>query len=308
MDEFNLMLLKISTGLRPNDLEKLIFFCDIEESCKANITSGLHLFTRLRHDQRINKDNVAFLKDLLYTIKRRDLVSHVETFEDVEKTSVSDENAKLDETSLREMNPVSMSNQHEKIGLENIESPSALCDKSPFAQILHPKSLDSGGTNTTPCCTVHWPCLTMSCYKIHFCYVILIVLYLLAIIIVSLLWYGNVPVVSERLSKEASVYRSGKFVIVAVILTFPIILTIVFFARKYHKKRRVTARRTSITSGHLGLANYEHAVPMLGNTIINPNCELEIIRDEQTSSAENLPNNLTRREMEPFLPAPQSKS
>ena len=125
-------------------------------------------------------------------------------------------------------------------------------------------------------------------------------LYLLAIIIVSLLWYGNVPIVSDHLSKEASVYNSGKFVIVALILTFPIILAIVFFARKYYKKRRVTARRTASTSVHLGLVKNEHSVPiMLGNT--NPNCELEITRDEQTSFEENLPTNLTPREMDPFL-------
>ena len=139
----------------------------------------------------------------------------------------------------------------------------------------------------------------MSCYKIHFCYVILTLLYLLAIIIVSLLWYGNVPILSEQLSKEASVYNSRKFVIAAVILTFPIFLLIAFLARKYWKKQHVTTGRTASTSVDLGMTKNEHSVPILGN--INPNSELEIIRDEQTSSAGDVPTNLTPREMDPFL-------
>ena len=86
MDKFNLILLKISNDLRQNDLEKLIFFCKIEESCKADITSGLHLFTRLCHGQHTSEENVACLKDILNAIERIDLVNHVETFEGVEKT------------------------------------------------------------------------------------------------------------------------------------------------------------------------------------------------------------------------------
>ena len=308
MDEFNLMLLKISNDLRPNDLEKLIFFCKIEESCKANITSGLHLFTRLCHGQRISEDNVAYLKDILNAIERIDLVNHVETFEGVEKTPprernpFSDENARLDETSPGEMNPVSRSNQQENIAVENIESPSALSGENPVAQIL-PQTPSDEGTNTAPCCAVNWPCLTMSCYKIHFCYVILIVLYLLAIIIVSLLWYGNVPIVSDHLSKEASVYNSGKFVIVALVLTFPIILAIVFFARKYYKKRRVTAGRTASTSvdpGYPMVATNEDSVPPVVGRINATASDLET-SDEHTSSASNLRSNLTTRDTEPIL-------
>ena len=116
-----------------------------------------------------------------------------------------------------------MNNQQENVAVENVESPNALSGENP-SQIL-PQTSSGEGTNTAPCCAVNWPCLTMSCYKIHFCYVILIVLYLLAIIIVSLLWYGNVPIVSDHLSKEASGYNSGKMVIVTLILTFPIILS-----------------------------------------------------------------------------------
>jgi hypothetical protein len=278
-DKFNVMLLKISSDLHPKDLEQLIYICKIEESRKANITSGYHLFTHLRHDRRISEDNVAYLKDILNTIRRCDLVHHVERFEGVgiTNTGFSHENAVLNKTPSGEMNRNSTSNQREIYGVENIER-----SGNPFVKIL-PQSLSGGGTNTTPCCAVNWPCVSMSCYKIHICYVILIVLYILAIVIVSLLWYAHVPMVSEHLREESSVYDSGKFVIIAIILTIPIFLLIVFFARKYWKKRHVT--RTASTSVDPDVAmktkNEDSVTSVVANVNPNCNCDLEL-GDEHT--------------------------
>ena len=303
MDKFNILLHQISRDLHPNDLESLIYICKIEESRKANITSGHHLFTLLRHDCRISEDNVAYLKEILKTINRRDLVHLVQTFEGLE-TSDSDENDILEPTSSKEMNPISKPNQRDNRVVKSIESSSALYGDSCVVKILpRQESTHNEGTNLIPCCTVNWFCLKMTCYKIHFCYVILIVLFLLAIIVVSLSWYANVPKVSEHLNAERSVYDSGKFVIIALIVTFPIFLLIVFFARKYWKKRRDTTVTSAPVQGVAMMTRNEDPVqPVVGQ--INPNCERETTietNDEQRTSGSNVENNLTTGDTDPIL-------
>jgi hypothetical protein len=189
MEKFNVLLQKISRDLNPNDLEDLVHICLIEESRKATITSGHHLFTHLRHNRRISEENVDYLKEILNAIHRRDLVSLVERFEGLETTDVGQiVNVKSEPTTSTEMSPVSNKpfNQRHFVnrGVENIQRSIAVCDDGCQIQISR-----EGTNQMIPCCVVNWPCLQISCHKIHFCYVILTLIFILAIITTALCWF-----------------------------------------------------------------------------------------------------------------------
>lgn len=307
MEKFNKLLHQISSALDPKDLENLIHICRIEESRRAAITSGHHLFDHLRHDCRISEDNVVYLKKILNTIKRRDLVHRVERFEGLETADsggiVVEADPIPEPTTSPKMNPLPKPNQPDNFNRGFVvEGSSAMWgDTDRNVQILVSEGI------LRPCCVVYCPCVKMSCYKIHFCYVILIVLFLLAIIITSLFWYANVPKVSEHLNTESSTRNSGKFIVIALIVTFPIFLLIVFFARKYWKNRHDAAvvylnastPRTITRVRNVGtMAKSEDLAPPVVAQI-NPNCELEINDVRRTSG--RYVRNLTTGDTEPML-------
>ncbi|CAB4008425.1 FAS-associated death domain [Paramuricea clavata] len=313
MEKFNGLLNEISRDLNPKDLEDLVHICRIEESRKPTITSGHHLFNHLRQKRSISEDNVNYLKEILNAIHRRDLVSLVERFEGLE-TLTTDigriiADVKSEPTTSTEMSPVSIKpfNQQDFVnrGVENIQRSSAVCDDGCQIQIA-----DREGTNQIPCCVVYWPCLQMSCYKINFCYVILTVIFILAIITTALCWFADVPRVSEHLKSEESVRNSGIFVIIALILIFPIFMLIVFFARKYWKRHQNNAVNPVVYSntraGTLVAAdvatvaeNEEDPGPSVMPQT-NPSCEVEI-SEEQTTSGSYVGQNSTIGEAVPFL-------
>ena len=314
MEEFNVLLNDISRDLNPKDLEDLVHICRIEESRKPTITSGHHLFTHLRHKRRISEENVDYLKHILNAIHRRDLVSLVERFEGLETLTtdigriIADVKPEL--TASPEISPVSKPFHQQVIvsrGVENIQRSSAVCDDGCQIQIAGRE-----GTNQIPCCVVNWPCLQMSCYKINFCYVILTVIFILAIIITALCWFADVPKVSEHLKSDKSVRNSGIFVIIALILAFPMFMLIVFFVRKYWKSHQnnavnpVVFSNANTPAGTLVAAdvatvaeNEEDPGPSVVPQI-NPSCEVEM-SEEQTTCGSYVGQNITIGEAEPFL-------
>ena len=305
MEKFNVLLQKISRDLNPNDLEDLVHICLIEESRKATITSGHHLFTHLRHNRRISEENVDYLKEILNAIHRHDLVSLVERFEGLETTDVGQiVNVKSEPTTSTEMSPVSIKpfNQRHFVnrGVENIQRSIAVSDDGCQIQISRE------GTNQIPCCVVNWPCLQISCHKIHFCYVILTLIFILAIITTALCWFADVPKVSEHLKSEESVRNSGIFVIIALILAFPIFMFIVFFARKCWKRRQenavifsTAANTPASTQVAADVAKNEDSGPSVVLQI-NPSCEDEM-NDEPTTCGSYIGNIITTRDTEPIL-------
>ncbi|KAM9302131.1 FAS-associated death domain protein [Gastrophryne carolinensis] len=83
MDEFAVMLLKISEQLRNNELKDLKFLCcdKIPKKTLESISSGTDLFTKLCELDDISRDNLDFLIKLLQHIKRNDLIAEVKKFQ-----------------------------------------------------------------------------------------------------------------------------------------------------------------------------------------------------------------------------------
>ena len=231
-NKFNVLLHEISSGLPRNDLESLVDICGIEESRKDEIKSGHKLFNFLRQDGRIEKDNVSFLIEILNTIKRRDLVHHVEKYQGLD-TTVSDDAESPIEDVISETNQASSQLNQERSNsvLKDVSETTFLEDRRGSN-----RSTTRKGANRSECCVVYWPCLEASCYKIHLCYVVLIVLFLLAITVTSVLWYADVPEVSEQLKAKRSAAKGGKFILLGLVCLFPILCIIVYYCRKRYKK------------------------------------------------------------------------
>ena len=247
MEKFNVLLHKISRDLRPDDLESLVHICGIDESRKAEVKNGHDLFKQLRHETRISEENVEYLKTILNTVKRCDLVRLVQEFEGLETTNDIEKDVNDGQTSSTDISSRPQRVQQPDNRLGGLNNEGDLMDRDGIATVeIAPcrresnRSMTSEGTNQTPCCVINWPCLKIDCYKIHFCYVILTVVFLLGIVIVALCWYSGVPNVSEHLNAESSRKNAGLYVIIALVVIFPIFMFIVFYARKCWKTRHHT--------------------------------------------------------------------
>ena len=282
--------------------------CGIEESRKANMTNGYQLFNRLRHKGLISNENVSYLKQILSTVKRRDLVRLVEEFEDPEITTKNTEAELKDfsweSTTSAEANPASKSQKRHNSG--GSSDGTAMLRYDSRVQVIPRRESNPD----IACCIVNWPCVNMSCYKIHFCYVILIVLFLLAIIITSLLWYADVPVASDHLKDKP---RSGLFVIAGLIVTFPIFLLIAYFARKYIKRResavmfsRENTSCSPVSPHFITTGKHNDPAPLVGGSQMNPNFEIEKHEEQTLTTRARLEgrtslNNTTTGDTEPIL-------
>ncbi|KAJ8340540.1 hypothetical protein SKAU_G00351730 [Synaphobranchus kaupii] len=72
----------ISSDLSPENVEEIKFLCpDIGKKRLENIKSGIQLFQCLREMEKIGPDNTQFLRYLLNTIKRADLLEILSNFE-----------------------------------------------------------------------------------------------------------------------------------------------------------------------------------------------------------------------------------
>ena len=297
MDKFNVLLHTISRDLHPDDLEGLVHICGIDESRKAEIKSGNHLFKQLCHEARISEENVEYLKRILNTVKRCDLVRLVQEFQGVETTNDIKKDVKGGQTSSTDISSRPQRNSQADNclgGLNNVEDSNAIADSdgSETFKFLHVGNrIDREGKSRIPCCTVNWSCLKMNCYKIHFCYVILVVIFSLGIIIVSLFWYAEVPKVSEHLNAEKSRKNAGLYVIIALLSIFLISLFIVFCARKYWETHHVTPVVISntqtlanrpVSRGSIIMPKNEDPVPLVALKI-NPSCEVEMGNEPTTS-------------------------
>ncbi|KAM5138055.1 FAS-associated death domain protein [Mantella aurantiaca] len=96
MDDFNVLLLKISDKLSDDELRDMKFLCKdkIPKKKMETITKPTDLFTKLMEMTEISKDNPSFLIELLQRIHRDDLTQEVKEFQtplSKEETSVEEE-------------------------------------------------------------------------------------------------------------------------------------------------------------------------------------------------------------------------
>ncbi|XP_066304106.1 FAS-associated death domain protein-like [Branchiostoma lanceolatum] len=81
--EFKKCLNEIGKKLTDEQLESLKFLCSdyIGRKRQEEIKSPLNLFQALEERDKLRYDNTSFLKEILLTEKREDLVKYIETFE-----------------------------------------------------------------------------------------------------------------------------------------------------------------------------------------------------------------------------------
>ncbi|NWU77189.1 FADD protein, partial [Onychorhynchus coronatus] len=78
------LLLSISAGLSEAEIDSMKFLCHdkITKRRRESVRSGRELFEILMEQQHIASDNLHFLRKLLEHIRRGDLVSQLEQFEE----------------------------------------------------------------------------------------------------------------------------------------------------------------------------------------------------------------------------------
>lgn len=83
MDPFLVFLNSISSRLSPDEISNLKFLCQskIGKGKLQAVKKGIDLFSILLEQQDITSCNVDFLKELLKSLKREDLVTELEHFE-----------------------------------------------------------------------------------------------------------------------------------------------------------------------------------------------------------------------------------
>ncbi|XP_048829692.1 protein FADD [Brienomyrus brachyistius] len=82
MDTFAPVLLRISDGLKTENLEAMKFLCsDIGKKKLEKVDKGIQLFQYLQEMQKIGVGNTQYLRSLLKNIKRPDLVEILDEFE-----------------------------------------------------------------------------------------------------------------------------------------------------------------------------------------------------------------------------------
>lgn len=205
-DRFRLLLHNISTRLSEKDLKSLISLCNVCESRRADIKDGMNLFENLMQRDVINNDEkVDKLKDLLKSLepKRRDLVRLVNEYQGLQATEEDD------------------------------------C--SEIVSIRHSAST-AEVDHTQPCCSIHWSCVNASFYKVHVVYVVLILIFVIAIIICCVLWYGNVPRISKHLDADEDLKNAGIYIIIAIVFVcFPVSIFCVCCGRRYYQRNKTPA-------------------------------------------------------------------
>ncbi|NWY31529.1 FADD protein, partial [Pheucticus melanocephalus] len=93
VDRFLSLLLSISSGLSPAEVNAMKFLCRdiIKKGKRETVQVGLELFSILMEQQVIAPDRLGFLKELLRHISRGDLLALVEQFEQGELQAPEDQ-------------------------------------------------------------------------------------------------------------------------------------------------------------------------------------------------------------------------
>ena len=207
-NRFKLLLHNISNELDEKELRSLISLCDVSQNRRAEITDGMKLFEHLIQRDVISEEKINGLKELLKSLspKRRDLINFVNDY----------------------------------MGLSPIEED----DCSHIVNVPMHRSVSTQEGDKVPCCTVSWPCLTGSFYKVHSVYTVLFVIFLIAIVICCMFWYGNVPHISDYLRADEHLKKAGTYIIICIIcICFPVSLICVFYGRKRCKRHRNDNRK-----------------------------------------------------------------
>ena len=91
MDAYRNMLLTLSRELSPDELERMKFYCKehITRRQSEDITDAVKLWAVLEERCLLGRDNLEFLKNLLGSNHREDLLKIVEDFESHNSSSTT---------------------------------------------------------------------------------------------------------------------------------------------------------------------------------------------------------------------------
>lgn len=252
------------------DLRSLISICKVPESRRAEMTDGLSLFEHLIQRNIISEVKLDELKEILVSLRPK----------------------------RRDL--VRLVNDYQGLPTEEDDC----------SGIVRISRFPLGGEHQTPCCTVNWSCLKISCFKIHSCYVAICVLFVVAVLACSLFWFGNVPKISEHLDADRDRKNAGIYVIVALCVLFLLLLLAVFCGRKWYKKLPRGSHGSIVRKNHylpadkandaMDMAQQAHPVAAQDNLVVVNDQDL----GRRTSSLVDVPEAVL--EKKPFCP-PESQ-
>ncbi|CAB3982375.1 FAS-associated death domain [Paramuricea clavata] len=218
MSPFRLLLNEISYELTEQNLQSLIHIYGVPGGVKKQINDGLALFGYMITQDYISRDKIGNLRKLIRQLRprRKDLVRLVDNYIKKEKLVISG----------------SLEQSHEN---------------------KRPVTIDD---ETTTSCNIDCACfdLNLNCLCRRVPYTPIILVLLVAIIVTGVLWYADVPKISESIRSNSDLNNAGMYILMAEILTL-------LFVTGFRVRRSLVSCLACYKSSYTVLANPDDQGP-----------------------------------------------